>query len=57
MRRSRWSRAALAGVLLLPIIAGGAALQSRGAYEGAQLFDDVRQLVASRFVDIRRILA
>ncbi len=51
MRRPRWSRAALAGVLLLPIIAGGAVLQARDTYEGAQLFDDVRRLVANRFVD------
>lgn len=51
MRRPRWSRVALIGIALLPVVAGGAVLQARSTYEGAQLFDQVRSLVSSRFVD------
>ena len=41
----------LAGILAVPVIAGGFALQARGARDGARLFDEVFTLVSDRFVD------
>jgi len=49
MTRSR--KAAVAGALLLPLFAGGFALQARQNRGGAQLLDQVLTFVALRYVD------
>ncbi|MES2522851.1 MAG: S41 family peptidase [Gemmatimonadota bacterium] len=49
MIRSR--KFALAGLVLLPVLAGGFALQSRTTRGGAQLLDQVLTFVALRYVD------
>jgi carboxyl-terminal processing protease len=49
MKLSR--KAAIAGVVLLPVIGGGFLLQSRSAVRGSQLLDQVLTLVSDRFVD------
>ncbi len=49
MTRNR--KAALAGLLLLPVLAGGFALQARPTRGGAQLLDQVLTFVALRYVD------
>lgn len=48
---TRFRRAALAGLLSLPLLAGGFALQSRQDRSSAQLLDQVLTLVSSRYVD------
>lgn len=48
---TRTRKAALAGVVLLPLLAAGFTLQSRGARGGAQLLDQVLTFVAVRYVD------
>lgn len=48
---SRFRSAAIAGVLLLPLIGGGFILQERATRDGARLFDQVLSLVSDRFVD------
>ena len=47
----RFPKAAVVGLLLVPIIAGAFVLQDRGAQRGAKLFDQVLSLVADRYVD------
>ena len=47
---SRFRKAAII-LLILPLAAGGFALQRRSDREGARLFDHVFGLVATRFVD------
>jgi carboxyl-terminal processing protease len=49
MLRSR--KIALVGALLVPVVAGGFLMQSRGQREGAQLLDQVMSLVSDRYVD------
>lgn len=49
MLRSR--KLAIAAVVLLPLVAGGAMLQSRPAQNGTELFDSVLRLVSQRFVE------
>ncbi len=49
MTRSR--KAAVASLLLLPLLAGGFALQARATRGGAQLLDQVLTFVALRYVD------
>jgi carboxyl-terminal processing protease len=49
MTRSR--KAALASLFLLPVLAGGFALQARSTRGGAQLLDQVLTFVALRYVD------
>ena len=49
MPRSR--KTALIGALLIPVVAGGFLLQSRGQREGAALLDQVMSLVSDRYVD------
>ncbi len=49
MTRNR--KAALASLLLLPVLAGGFALQARTTRGGAQLLDQVLTFVALRYVD------
>ena len=49
MRPTR--KAALAALVLAPLLAGGFILQERTAREGARLFDQVLMLVSDRFVD------
>lgn len=49
MIRSR--KVAVAGLLLLPVLAGGFALQARSTRGGAQLLDQVLTFVALRYVD------
>lgn len=49
MTRSR--KAAIASLLLLPVLAGGFALQARSTRGGAQLLDQVLTFVALRYVD------
>lgn len=48
---TRTRKAALAAALVLPLVAGGFALQARGARGGAQLLDQVLTFVALRYVD------
>ena len=48
---TRTRMAALAAALVLPLVAGGFALQARGARGGAQLLDQVLTFVALRYVD------
>ncbi|MEP7324805.1 MAG: S41 family peptidase [Gemmatimonadota bacterium] len=48
---SRLTRFALAGLLLLPAVVGGAMLQNRADRQGDRLFDQVFSLVSTRFVD------
>jgi len=43
--------AAIAGAALVPLVAGGALLQSRASREGAQLFNEVLGIVGNRYVD------
>ena len=49
MRRSR--KFAIAAALLVPALAGGFILQSRGPGSGAVLLDQVLSLVSDRYVD------
>lgn len=49
MNRSR--KAAVASLLLVPVLAGGFALQSRSTQSGAQLLEQVLTYVAVRYVD------
>lgn len=49
MNRTR--KAAVAGLLLIPLVAGGFALQARQTRGGAQLLDQVLTFVALRYVD------
>ncbi len=48
---TRTRKAALASLLLVPVLAGGFALQARAARGGAQLLDQVLTFVALRYVD------
>ena len=41
----------IAGIVALPLLAGGFFLQARESRDGAQLFGEVYQLVNERFVD------
>jgi carboxyl-terminal processing protease len=47
----RFPKAAVAGLLLIPIFAGAFVIQERSAQSGARLFDQVLSLVADRYVD------
>ena len=48
MRAKQW---AVAGLAILPLVAGGFIIESRSARDGARLFDQVLMLVSDRFVD------
>lgn len=48
---TRTRKAAVASLLLLPVLAGGFALQARSTRGGAQLLDQVLTFVALRYVD------
>ena len=48
---TRTRKAALASLILLPVLAGGFALQARSTRGGAQLLDQVLTFVALRYVD------
>ncbi len=48
---TRTRKAALASLVLLPVLAGGFALQTRASRGGAQLLDQVLTFVALRYVD------
>ena len=47
----RANKLAVAGLALLPLVAGGFIVESRSARDGARLFDQVLMLVGDRFVD------
>ncbi len=47
----RMPKAAVAGLLLIPFVAGAFVVQERSAANGARLFDQVLGLVAERYVD------
>jgi carboxyl-terminal processing protease len=49
--RQTFRRLAILGVVLLPLTAGGFLLQARADRAGVQLFDQVLNLVSSRYVD------
>ncbi len=51
LRRPSLRTLALGSLVLVPLAAGGFALQSRVASDGARVFDQVLQLVSDRFVD------
>lgn len=44
-------RTAIAAAVIVPLVAGGFALQDRASQDGARLFDQVLGLVSERFVD------
>jgi len=48
---SRIRNAALLGVIVLPIVIGGAAIERQSTRDGAHVFDQVLSLVSDRFVD------
>jgi carboxyl-terminal processing protease len=48
---SRLRTAAVAGALILPVVAGGFMAQGRATADGAKLFSQVLSLVSDRFVD------
>jgi carboxyl-terminal processing protease len=48
---SRLRTAALLGVIALPIVIGGAAIERQSTRDGAHVFDQVLSLVSDRFVD------
>src|SRR5665213_2158204 len=48
---SRIRNAALLGVIALPIVIGGAAIERQSTRDGAHVFDQVLSLVSDRFVD------
>ena len=48
---SRLRTAALLGVIALPIVIGGAAIERQSTRDGAHVFDQVLSLVSERFVD------
>ena len=47
----RFPKAAVVGLLLIPLFAGAFVIQERSAQSGARLFDQVLSLVADRYVD------
>ena len=47
----RFRRAAIAGLVIVPLFAGGFLLQEKSARDGARLLDQVLSLVSDRFVD------
>ncbi len=47
----RFPKAAVVGLLLIPLFAGAFVIQERSALNGARLFDQVLGLVAERYVD------
>jgi carboxyl-terminal processing protease len=47
----RFRKAAVVGLLFIPLFAGAFVIQERGAQSGARLFDQVLSLVADRYVD------
>jgi carboxyl-terminal processing protease len=47
----RLHRAAIAGLLIVPLVAGGFLIQEKSARDGARLLDQVLSLVSDRFVD------
>jgi carboxyl-terminal processing protease len=47
----RFPKAAVVGLLLIPLVAGAFIIQERSALNGARLFDQVLGLVAERYVD------
>jgi len=47
----RFRKTALVGALLIPVVAGGFLLQSRGQREGTALLEQVMSLVSDRYVD------
>ena len=47
----RLRRAAIAGLVIVPLIAGGFLVQEKSARDGARLLGDVLELVQDRFVD------
>ena len=48
---SRIRRAALVGLVLIPVVAGGFAVQAGTARSGARLFEQVLSLIGDRYVD------
>ena len=48
---NRIRTAVVAGVIIVPLVAGGFVVQERAATEGARLFGQVLDIVSSRFVD------
>ena len=48
---TRLRRAAIAGIIIVPLIAGGFIAQEKSARDGARLLDQVLSLVSDRFVD------
>ncbi len=48
---TRLRKAALAGLIAVPIVAGGFVIQERSAIAGSRLFDQVLSIVSDRYVD------
>ncbi|NUO64803.1 MAG: S41 family peptidase [Gemmatimonadaceae bacterium] len=48
---TRFRRAAIAGIIIVPLVAGGFLVQEKSARDGARLLDQVLSLVSDRFVD------
>jgi carboxyl-terminal processing protease len=48
---SRYRKAAIVGLIALPIVVGGFVIQERGALAGSKLFDQVFAIINERYVD------
>ena len=48
---SRYKKAAIVGLILLPVVVGGFVVQERAALGGARLFEQVVAIVGERYVD------
>src|SRR5579862_3524645 len=48
---TRFRKAAIVGLVIIPIIAGGFVMQERRAVSGSRLFDQVLAIISDRYVD------
>src|ERR1700730_18320645 len=48
---SRYRKAAIVGLIALPIVVGGFVVQERAALAGSRLFDQVLAIISDRYVD------
>ena len=48
---SRFRKAAIAGLIALPVVVGGFVVQEHGALAGSRLFDQVFGIISERYVD------
>src|ERR1035437_9183230 len=48
---TRFRKAAIAGLIVIPIVAGGFVVQERSAVAGSRLFDQVLAIISNQYVD------